>query len=147
MCEKTGYVNCHLDLKDYVKHRLIAIQWIENPNNFSFVDHKDRNKLNNHVENLRWIDNSGNQQNNSSYKGIKAHYVNEIPSGCKPIIRYNDHIFKNYFIDENNVIYHYNEFQYRVIEGYVKKNVRHYNLRDINRNTVAIYLNKLRSYL
>ena len=35
-------------------HRLLAIQFIPNPNNLPTVDHIDRNKTNNSLENLRW---------------------------------------------------------------------------------------------
>lgn len=35
-------------------HRLIALTFIDNPNNLPFVNHKDENGSNNHVENLEW---------------------------------------------------------------------------------------------
>ena len=35
-------------------HRLLAIQYLENPNNLSDVDHIDGDKLNNKLSNLRW---------------------------------------------------------------------------------------------
>ena len=38
----------------YYVHRLVAEAFIENPNNLSDVDHIDRNKENNYVDNLRW---------------------------------------------------------------------------------------------
>lgn len=36
-------------------HRLVAETFIPNPNNYSDVDHIDRNKHNNSVSNLRWV--------------------------------------------------------------------------------------------
>ena len=52
--------------KHFSVHRLVALHYINNPDNKSCVDHIDRNKLNNNVENLRWVTNSENEQN----KGI-----------------------------------------------------------------------------
>ena len=44
-------------------HRLVALAWIDNPNNYKQVDHIDQDKFNNNVDNLRWICNSKNQLN------------------------------------------------------------------------------------
>ena len=40
--------------KHFQIHRLVAIAFIENPNNLKYVNHKDENKLNNYVDNLEW---------------------------------------------------------------------------------------------
>ena len=68
--------------KFYLIHRLLAIQFIPNPNDYKFVDHIDNNPLNNDLENLRWITNSGNNRNKTStgsskYLGICWHKQNK----------------------------------------------------------------------
>jgi hypothetical protein len=61
---KLGYRAVNLTVKNVTKnflvHRLVAIAFIENPSNFAEVNHKDGNKLNNHVSNLEWCSRSAN---------------------------------------------------------------------------------------
>jgi len=56
---KDGYNNISLSQKENRKsfkvHRLVALAFIENPENKSDVNHKDKNKLNNNVSNLEWM--------------------------------------------------------------------------------------------
>lgn len=42
-------------------HRLIALTFIENPDSKEFVNHKDGNKLNNHIDNLEWVTRQENE--------------------------------------------------------------------------------------
>jgi|TARA_R110000751_G_scaffold26291_1_gene70555 hypothetical protein len=43
-------------------HRLIAIAFIPNPENYPFVNHKDCDRLNNKIDNLEWCTNMYNTQ-------------------------------------------------------------------------------------
>ena len=44
-------------------HRLIAEHFIENKFNYKQIDHINRIRTDNRIENLRWIDQSGNMRN------------------------------------------------------------------------------------
>lgn len=53
-------------------HRLLAIQYIPNPNNFPEVDHIDRNTINNSIDNLRWCDRVTNANNKDTSLKLKT---------------------------------------------------------------------------
>jgi hypothetical protein len=92
---KNGYMQITLskngNSKTFHIHRLLGIHFIENndPINKIQIDHIDRNKLNNNLDNLRWTTLKENQKNknrnggiylrndNYSWKGIYYYYEND----------------------------------------------------------------------
>ena len=62
-------------------HRLVAKYFCQNPLNKKQVDHIDRNKLNNHYTNLRYVSNQENQYNISYKKNNKLKQKNICPRG------------------------------------------------------------------
>jgi hypothetical protein len=60
-----GYIQIRLNRKQYALHRLLAQAFIENPNGLDYVDHIDRDSLNNDLSNLRWCTSAQNSYNHS----------------------------------------------------------------------------------
>lgn len=58
--------------KEYI-HRLVALTFLENPNNLPQCDHIDRNRSNNNVDNLRWVDASANQRNTAQNHRLRQY--------------------------------------------------------------------------
>lgn len=54
-------------------HRLVAEMFVDNPHNFDEVNHKDLDKLNNHIDNLEWCSREFNRKHwlSAQRRGIK----------------------------------------------------------------------------
>ena len=68
------------EIQQFSVHRIVAQAFIENPNKLPQVNHKDENKLNNHVDNLEWC----TQRENLNY-GTRAERIGFFHS--KPVIQ------------------------------------------------------------
>lgn len=71
---KNGYLTytfCQNGVKKTFRiHRLVALYFVENPNNLPYVNHKDGNKTNNKAENLEWCTAQEND-NHARNNGLK----------------------------------------------------------------------------
>ena len=97
---KAGYYNVsltHNKIRKGLKiHRLVALAFIENPENKTDVNHKDKNKLNNHITNLEWNTRKENNLHRSQGMTIKT-------NKNKPLFRINP--------ETNEIIEKYNSIE------------------------------------
>ena len=132
--DKTGYVYCCLNCNKYLKHRIIALQFIENddPDNKTEVDHINHIKTDNRVENLRWVTRSENNSNRRSYIKQKIQYVDELPDDFIEVILYNGREFEGYsYSPSENKFYFDNGARIRVINLSNNYGYERFKARDI----------------
>ena len=83
-----GYLKVHLSQngisKNFFVHRLVAQEFIPNPNNLATVNHKDENRTNNYVENLEWLSNADNLRYGEHYLRLSKILTNN-PKKCKTV--------------------------------------------------------------
>ena len=142
--DKDGYLICNIDGKPAKKHRLIALQFIPNPDNLPQIDHKNRIPSDNHISNLRWISNRENCMNRTGYKETKFNYIDELSPEAIVVNHYSKYQFEDlYFHDDK--FYSFNGIQYRelsiseTITGI--KTVRPY---DVNGKRITIFYTKFK---
>ena len=58
-------------------HRLIALAFIPNPDNKPFIDHINRNRGDNRIENLRWATRSENRRNRSCISNTGLQFISK----------------------------------------------------------------------
>lgn len=86
--DKDGY-SCVSLIKNgrrlkFLVHRLVAIHFVKNPNNYTIVKHIDGDKDNNYFENLEWCkskktsQNKGIESSNAKLTAVDIEYIRDI---------------------------------------------------------------------
>jgi len=87
-----GLILCKEGIRKYFSvHRLVALMFIDNPDNKPLVDHIDCNKQNNNISNLRWATNQENGRNtnlsNKNTSNVKGVHFNKQKNKWQALIR------------------------------------------------------------
>lgn len=122
-CLSKGYYRVNLSLhgkrKHYCVHVLVWIAYNGPYDTSKFViDHMDRNKTNNNINNLRLVTPHINNINISNYKGVKFDYKSELPDAI--------------IINSEHRIYYcklYDKFYREVVKGQYRE------LKECKRNS------------
>ena len=118
---KTGYYRIALSnnkkQKYFRLHRLLALAFIPNPDNKETVDHINRVRSDNRLENLRWASKSDQQRNKIGHSNTGFQFISKkINNNCKQGFNYQFSIkrpelkYHKSSIDLEKVIKFRNEF-------------------------------------
>ena len=145
--ERTGYVCVHLNREKYYYHRILARHFIPNPDNLPQVDHIDRNKTNNSIENLRWVSAGENLRNRTMRPYGRYEYLNTAPNDVTEITSFNDVEYpanKYYFCFENDrVVKRINEHKWQWLAQTPQNGYLRINMKDTNGRNHQIYMHNL----
>ena len=152
-----GYIQITLNDRTYVKHRLIAEQFIPNPNNLEQVDHINHDQLDNHLSNLRWCSRSTNLRNRTAHKGNTIYeFITDLPDDTIKIDYYDTRTERREFKDEQ---YFYarvdneDRFYMRITDDglykimHINENQygnQHVNMKDKDNKFVAVVIRKFK---
>ena len=147
---QNGYIRVNLNCIKYQKHRLIALQFIQNPEKLDYVDHINHIRSDNRIQNLRWVSSKENSRNKSIHKNIDYNFIDYAEFNDDDLMvvdEYNDHEFKDYYYNmETNRFYYDTGVNYRELHiNYCENGLLAYvNIKDIDNKNTRIYLNKFK---
>jgi hypothetical protein len=94
-------------------HQLVATTFLGDSEGL-WVDHRDRNRLNNNVSNLHYVSPRVNNRNRSGRgPNIVYHYYDTLPEDAIVVDRYGEHEFENLYYVRGGRFFFWNGDQYR----------------------------------
>lgn len=155
----SGYPQLYLNRLAYKKHRIIALQFIDNddPDNKIEVDHINKDRTDYHIANLRWVTSTENKLNITGRGHIKYEYFDEIPDDSIVVDTYETKNGMRYFDSTRYYYYHddvndedvfygkvADELYRRLHINVTKDGCKVVSCRDINNNLVSVCINKFK---
>ena len=139
--KRGDYLAYKLNGHNVYVHVIIAKQFIPNPLNCPVVDHRNRNKLDNRIENLRWVSRDVNATNRIDFEFLNEEDSKAVFNLSFSFSRYEDHCFNAimYLLD-NFYIYD----SYTGVRRLRMNDGDFVNVRDDNGKYFRIYLDKFK---
>lgn len=116
-----GYVFVSLSGNTFGEHFVIASQFIQNPENLTEINHLNKHRDDNHIENLEWISHSDNLADREPYRKQESEFLAELPEHVLHINEYNNIEYNRYYYDIDNE---------RIISTF-KSNINNHNYKVI----------------
>jgi hypothetical protein len=144
-----GYYRINLNGKINYLHRILAFQYLPNPDpeTFTEVDHINRDRTDNSLSNLRWATRSNNAVNRTSHKGHQYEWHDNLPDDAEPFTRYNTHDIENLFKTLSNDFFKAviinNQIKYRKLVVCNQGKCRHIKVCDLEGNQISICLSMI----
>ena len=135
---RKGYVTVYLNDKPYRVNRVIAQQFINNDDeNKTEVDHINHDRLDNRIENLRWVTRLQNNNNLSKTKnGRDVNYVQNLPDDVIVVNQYRNYHFNGYYF-ANDVFYkNTGNGNYRIVPWHYNQSTNNYSVMLTDENTI-----------
>ena len=137
-----GYIRIRLSGINELKHRVIAEQFLPNPEGLPCVDHRNHNRSDNRIENLRWVSHSENNTNVTSKQGIEYEFVDELEANALQINFVNGSEFEGYWLAGNEILF-YDGIRYRIAAKHARGNQWIIRMRDVEGNSRTVSKHQL----
>ena len=111
-----GYILITFKGKTFRKHKVLAEQFLPNPNNYVEVNHINTIVTDNRISNLEWSSRSHNQKNRNSNKNVVYEFIEEdnLPNDKIPVEHYGYHTISNvYYSPSLDKFIYFNECRWR----------------------------------